>query len=101
MAVGTPPPPTPPGPPPTAQAPQPLTARQAAVLNVVLDYYRFMRRPCPAAFVVDRLSLRWHEAARGHFAALYRKGWLVNETSPVQPRFPGRRPRQTGSLYRY
>jgi hypothetical protein len=80
--------------------PAPLTPRQAEVLNAVLDYYRFMGRSCPASYIAERFSLRYHEAARGHLSALWRKGWLDNETSPVRPRFPSRRPRRVGSLFR-
>lgn len=70
----------------------PLAPRQAEVLNAILDYYTFLHQACPVSYVAARLQIH-HESARKHYAVLFRKGWLLGETSPATPRFiPTRRP---------
>lgn len=71
----------------TIAADAPLTDRQAAVLSIVAAYHDLVREPCPASLVARRLGIH-HEAVRGHYAVLYRKGWLVAETSPAKPKRP-------------
>ncbi len=68
-------------------AAQRLTTRQATVLRVIQRYYAATGEGCAARYVARRLEV-YHEAVRGHFAALYRKGWLVSETAPAIPRRP-------------
>lgn len=64
-----------------------LTERQAEVLRIVVSYYRVTGEPCPSVIVAKRLRLH-HETIRGHFGALYRKGFLVGDASPATPRRP-------------
>ena len=70
--------------------PKPLTERQATVFALVNRYVQATGEPCSASYVARRLEIR-HEAVRGHFGVLYRKGWLRSETSPATPRFLDRR----------
>jgi len=65
--------------------PAQLTERQAVVFKIVSSYYRAVGEACPAAVVARKLNIH-HEAARGHFAALHRKGWLVSGFAPAIPR---------------
>jgi predicted ArsR family transcriptional regulator len=62
-----------------------LTERQAEVFAFVAAYHALTHKPCPTHVVADRFRIH-HEAVRGHFAALCRKGWLDGETSPPTPR---------------
>lgn len=62
----------------------PLTDRQAEVQAIVQAVYMATGEPVSASYVARRLAIH-HEAVRGHFAALCRKGWLRADTSPATP----------------
>lgn len=55
------------------------------MLTFVTKYHRLTGNGCPVTVVADSLKIH-HEAVRGHFAALHRKGWLVAAGSPAIPR---------------
>jgi len=61
-----------------------LTDRQAEVQAIVQVVYAATGEPVSARYVARRLGI-YHEAVRGHFAALHRKGWLAGESSPATP----------------
>lgn len=63
-----------------------LTHRQHEILALVERVYEATGEPVSASYVCRRLGLKHHEAVRGHFEALYRKGWLETETSPATPK---------------
>ena len=65
--------------------PRPLTDRQVDVLKLVDLYHSTLGEGCTSTFVAKKLSLH-HQTVREHFAALYRKGWLISETCPATPR---------------
>lgn len=73
--------------PEVAAEPLPLTDRQAQVLSVVTAYHEAVSEACPCRVVARKLGMH-HEAVRGHYAVLYRKGWLESESSPATPRAP-------------
>lgn len=64
--------------------PETLTDRQAQVMAIVQAVYRATGEPVAARYIARRLDIN-HEAVRGHFAALYRKGWLECEAGPAKP----------------
>jgi predicted ArsR family transcriptional regulator len=63
---------------------EPLTDRQAEIQAIVQVVYQATGEAVAARYVARRLKIH-HEAVRGHFAALHRKGFLVSETSPATP----------------
>jgi len=71
----------------TGQRAGELTARQSEVFVFIVRYHRLTGEGCPASIVANRLEIG-HKAARDHFAALYRKGWLLADASPAIPRRP-------------
>lgn len=64
-----------------------LTNRQTAVLSEIVRYYEATGEPAGVNYLARRLVLH-HETIREHLASLYRKGWLLSETSPATPRTP-------------
>lgn len=55
------------------------------VLTLVKKYHQLTGSGCPASIIAERLEIH-HEAVRGHFMALHRKGWLLSGHSPAIPR---------------
>lgn len=62
-----------------------LTSRQSEVFLLVVRYHRLTGEGCPANIVANKLEIG-HKTAREHFAALFRKGWLMTDASPAVPR---------------
>ena len=65
--------------------PQPLTEKQAAILQRIVTYYRVVEEGCPAYWLARRFPMS-AIGIRKHLAALHRKGWLITENSPAVPR---------------
>ena len=66
--------------------PQPLTPRQAEILDVVVAYHALTREPCPATIIARRFAVSYQAVRRNGFDALHRKGWLERPGSPATPR---------------
>jgi len=69
----------------TSRRAEELTERQSEVFLFVVRYHRLTDDGCPASVVANKLKIH-HQAARDHFAALHRKGWLLTDSSPAIPR---------------
>jgi len=61
-----------------------LTDRQTLIFSIVTKYVRLTGVGCPASVVATTLGIH-HEAVRGHFLALHRKGWIRSSGSPALP----------------
>lgn len=64
-----------------------LTARQRAILELIVSYTKATDEPCPASYVARRLSLH-HKTVQEHVTVLHRKGWLETPNPPSLPRVP-------------
>jgi len=67
-------------------APGPLTDRQRAIYDAIVEYCRFLHTSeCPASYIAERFGLNHETVRRDYFGALAKKGWIQHHRTPARP----------------
>lgn len=61
-----------------------MTAKQAHVFGLIVEYHRREHAPCPFSYVAQRLG-RHHSTVQQYVTALHRAGFVLGASSPVTP----------------